>query len=188
MEDGTAYECPDQHTCPLGSTTPTLCEDGKYCSNEDTGTAAFTDDSTAAYESQTTDGGLDCPAGSYCKSGFKADCWSGYLCTTGSDTPTPTSGSVGELCPEGAWCAAGATAKTICLDGTYNPNTGGQDVNDCETCPTGFTCVDTDGTILPSAASCDAGSICGEPNVDCDPGFYCPSGALTMKLCPAGTY
>jgi hypothetical protein len=52
-------------------------------------------------------------------------CWSGYLCTNGSDTPTPTSGSVGELCPEGKYCEEGATVAIACSDNYYNPNTGG---------------------------------------------------------------
>ena len=62
MSDLTNFPCPDQHSCEEGSTLPSLCEDTKWCSNAATGTG-FDDATSDEYVSQSTAGGVNCPAG-----------------------------------------------------------------------------------------------------------------------------
>lgn len=46
--------------------------------------------------------------------GLTPDCDPGYICSGGSDTPTPTDDAIGYLCPVGHYCLAGDTSPRPC--------------------------------------------------------------------------
>lgn len=95
-----------------------------------------------------------------------------FIIFQGNPTPTPDGSdkSIGDVCPYGFYCPAGATDKVACSRGLVIDKSGAKSAADCALCP--------------------AGKICSEDNtlaVACTVGFYCPYNA-TMKPCPAGTY
>ncbi len=69
-----------------------------------------------------------CPGGQFCgQQGLswpQGNCAGGYYCEQGADTPTPTDGVTGDVCPTGAYCPSGSNGSTLCPPGTYNPTTG----------------------------------------------------------------
>ena len=52
-----------------------------------------------------------------CLSGLTPDCDPGYICSGGSDTPTPIDYVVGYPCPVGHYCEAGDTSPKPCAAG-----------------------------------------------------------------------
>ena len=53
--------------------------------------------------------------------GVTPPCEAGYICTGGSDTPTPADGVKGYECPTGHYCEEGAPSEIPCNKGTYAP-------------------------------------------------------------------
>ncbi len=66
--------------------------------------------------------------------GQSLPCDGGFICLGGSDTPRPSDGIKGYICPEGHYCPRQALEEYECLKGTYAPGPG-YDV--CEPCPEG---------------------------------------------------
>jgi len=136
-----------------------------------------------------------CPAGKFCIKGLAYNCFAGYLCLAGADTPTPTDGTKGQLCSLGHYCAAGTTTETACqgtntnaAQGTYNPYQGAEDVSFCLPCPDGAKC-ETDGLSVPLYNSCPAGYYCDDGvQTPCEAGFRCPAGYDYKERCPLGWY
>ena len=163
--DATGHPCPAGHYCPTGTISPIPCPPGTY--NDLTQQTA----STAC---------VNCPARYYCpyRAGTSAMyglsintnfyCSAGYLCISGSATPTPTDGVKGSACSVGTYCVAGALSMQNCPAFQYNPYVG---QGTCFPCPPGEYCA-TAG--LSTYVACPAG-------------YYCPGG-VDKQPCPAGTY
>ena len=199
--DGTTGNtCPKGHYCGTGTISPVPCPPGTL--NDNTGSSL----STAC---------TACPARYYCpyrggystlyKIGIDSSfmCAAGYLCLSGSATPTPNDGIIGRKCVVGTYCVVGATAEAPCAAFTYNPYDG---QGSCINCPAGRYCATTG---LSAFAQCPLGFYCLEgvdktpcpagtynPNVNldsasecypCDPGQYCLGGTSAVSgVCDAG--
>ncbi len=78
------------------------------------------------------------------------------------------------MCPANYYCPAGVSAGTFCPDGTFSSTTGLEQAAQCTACPTGKYC--TNGVVTG----------------DCDPGYFCHSGAPSKSpasmICPTGHY
>jgi hypothetical protein len=148
--------------CPAGSTNPTECDPGKYCST--IGLGAVTG---------------DCNAGFYCLGGAQTAtpkdaitgniCPYGYYCEVASIYPKP--------CPRGSYSRKlGLTDVSECTDcvrGSYCNSRAGTSVT--STCMAGYTC--PGGDVNPA-----------DPAQICLAGTYCPQGSYTAKQCPAGRF
>ena len=177
--------------CPAGSTAPITCN---VCA---AGTRLVTSCNTTSPASCTA-----CVSGStYSTTTNSATCTSCSSCVSGQYTSSPctaTSDLTCTLCPAGSYCgtpvvtsptacsttyycAAGSTAQTLCLLGSYCPNTSSQ-----ITCSLGSFCVA--GSIAPQP--CAAGSYCSSPStqVACAVSNYCPAGSTSPGACPQGFY
>lgn len=114
-----------------------------------------------------------------------------FICTGGSPTPTPTDGIVGYQCTPGGYCLAGATEKTPCPAGSYNPTIIAQGPADCIPCPPGFYC---EGSVNAEPTGlCSAGYVCdvaaSHPKQSRAPkGHYSTEGSKTATPCAKGTY
>jgi len=68
--------------------------------------------------------------GKYCESyaltGTQSDCDAGYYCADGSYSRAPLaslfSDTIGDICPEGSYCAAGSSTGAVCSGGFYCPD------------------------------------------------------------------
>ena len=166
--DSTGGVCTKGHYCPVKTISPIACPPGTV--NDVTqGTA-----SSACSK---------CPARYYCpyRGMTSADysigipavttfyCNPGYLCLTGSVSPTPNDLTTGRKCAVGKYCVLGALVEQDCAAGTYNPYEG-------QGC-----CI-----------SCPIGRLCASPGMStysqCPVAVYCPGGAAVGTPCPAGTY
>ncbi|XP_070399343.1 multiple epidermal growth factor-like domains protein 6 [Nothobranchius furzeri] len=196
------WPCPPGLYCnSSGLTHPSgPCEKGYYCS----GGSMFSkpsDEST----------GDICPTGHYCPMGsaFPIPCPDGtYSNTTGADAcddcPSGTyclSGEGVQACPVGHYClGSGVEGILPCPPGSYSPQLGLSQVEQCLICPAGFYCDDW-GLFEPTGL-CQAGYYCiagvNFENPDgnfstgiggvCPQGRYCPEGTSIPLLCPPGTY
>ena len=101
---------------------------------------------------------------------FAADCSAGYLCVSGSDTPTPDGSQPqhGSPCPVGYYCLEGTLDPHVCPGGKVIVVAGASSPNNCTDCPGGYVC---NGTVA----------------TPCLPGYYCPY-LQDMQACPPGTY
>ncbi|KAE8295324.1 hypothetical protein D5F01_LYC06250 [Larimichthys crocea] len=115
------------------------------------------------------------------------------------------------LCPVGHYCDGlpgsdfgGGTGPRPCPLYTYQPYPGAGSKGDCLPCPPGSHC-NTIGTMrpLPGATApsqcepCEGGTFCpdprdtGQPNlkgIPCRASYQCPIGAVSERLCRAGSY
>ncbi|XP_030258688.1 zonadhesin isoform X7 [Sparus aurata] len=196
------WPCPPGHYCnSTGLRKPTgICETGYYCSGG----------ATSSVPSDGVTGDI-CPVGHYCPMGSNSPvvCPDGtYSNTTGAeacdDCPTGTyclSGEGVQLCPAGHYCLGGGVEGILpCPPGTYSPQFGLSQVEQCLICPAGFFCEDW-GLFEPTGP-CQAGYYCiagvNFQNPDgnfstgvggaCPQGRYCPEGTSLPVPCPPGTY
>jgi len=86
------------------------------------------------------------------------------------------------------YCPAGASAGTLCPDGTYNTEDALESVNQCWPCPVSKYC--QNGVVV---GPCDAGYFCSSgadlPNnltYQCPIGHYCLSGSTAPIRCEPG--
>lgn len=61
----------------------------------------------------------------------------GYYCTQGAQTSTPTDGATGDICPVGYYCPLNSTTPTACPQGTYLNTTGNSELASCIDCVPG---------------------------------------------------
>jgi len=209
---GSGEQSPGTNTYQIGSEINGKCPKGFYCPEETespipcpVGTYNPDESKTDASEC------VACPAGKYCDEVGIDDtdiqnklCSPGFLCISGSQTPTPTDGTKGKKCDAGNYCQEGTTAQVQCPAGSYEPRKGTSS-STCQTCPTGYFCPigSTGPTICPMKNYCPAGSGSATPcpngryNDDltglesssqckeCPSGFYCTAGEIVDR-CQAG--
>ena len=180
--------CPQGYHCPLGSISPTPCPPGKYGSPP---------------SSQSEAACLPCDAQYFCPTPgqfeLASKCASGFVCGTGNDRAGPyattSDGTSSGKCPVGVACGSGATqsdaAYVLCPAGSYNDKAGAEA---CLECPPGSYC-----TGLSAKVNCDGGFYCSlnsnipapvgsELGDECQPYYYCPSGAGQPLPCLDGTW
>ena len=199
--DGAAAptDCPLGHYCPEGAAAPTVCPAGNrdvsyYCKillelclflcdmNLFYFLPAYfcltllglTSSGTGLHAESEC---VNCPAGRFCQVGIDAGpCAAGYLCSSGSSSPTPSNVYDSSLvllrglCPKGHYCLAGTSTPMVCVNGTVRADEGGSSADDCVPCPGGYIC--TDGNPVPAP---------------CPMGMFCPVDGLPEN-CPVGTY
>ncbi|CDJ27837.1 LOW QUALITY PROTEIN: uncharacterized protein EMH_0035300 [Eimeria mitis] len=179
-ENDTLQKCPEGHYCELGTVEPKRCPAGTF--SKTTGNASVYDCT-------------DCPPGKYCESEGLPEptgpCRAGYLCYKRATSDAPTDGVTGELCTPGGYCKAGATTKSYCPRGKYNPNRGGSREEDCVDCPPGYFCTGSDST--EPDGECEAGAYCiGSADNSrqhvAEIGHYAASGSSKQTKCPAGSF
>jgi hypothetical protein len=146
----------------LGTETPVPCPLGTY--NDLTGKAASGDCKA-------------CKAGRYWDvvgiTGAMVEqkqCKQGFWCIGGSQTPTPTDGTLGKKWEPGYYCEEGTAAQTQWPAGSYEPREGSFS-SSWQTCPAGYFC--------PLGATTP--TICPIKN-------YWPSGSGSATFCPNGRY
>ena len=100
------------------------------------------------------------------------NCSAGYLCISGSGTPTPdgSNPSVGIPCPLGYYCPEGTVNPEKCPTGLVINNEGASSINNCTDCPAGFICTNSSTIAQP-----------------CNPGYYCPFMSESVP-CPSGSW
>ncbi|XP_023933458.1 uncharacterized protein LOC106181652, partial [Lingula anatina] len=152
--------CPQGAYCPLGSDSPTLCQNGYFLNS--TGNDASSDC-------------ISCTPGWYCPGSGNAlptgQCAAGYYCPGGQDSSQPT----GYNCTLGHYCPLGSSAPLRCPSGQYQDEYG--QVN-CKPCPAAYYCDNTmDPVVLYN-------------NTYCPAGFYCPGNTTQAyeNPCPRGTF
>ncbi|CDJ42865.1 hypothetical protein ETH_00031845 [Eimeria tenella] len=219
-EEATTEEQMNKQKCPAGvfcdagvDSIPTLashpCKAGSYCPEADkTACVPVAAGQYASVEGLAEAEG-SCSVGYYCPEGSTSatmhHCPAGkysYLCYEGASSPRPTDGKTGEPCTAGGYCEEGATTKSYCPPGKYNPSPGASSKDDCIDCPAGKYCTgshspEPDGPCAPGAY-CTGGSETSrwvtktEGSTKCDPctyGHYCPTeGTSTEVPCPLGTF
>ncbi|KAL8431207.1 hypothetical protein Efla_000152 [Eimeria flavescens] len=153
---GEPQYCTAGHYCAIGSVQPQKCPAGTLSPAE--GNISSSDC-------------LACPPGYYCATEgiYCMAAYSRFMCYGGAVSPEPDDGETGEVCSAGGYCAAGATTKSYCPPGTYNPDTGGSSKSDCKACLPGYFCT---------------GSHSTEPDGPCAPGAYCTGGAESSRQAP----
>lgn len=171
--------CPVGFFCPQGSAQPQACPAGTF------GAARGLNSSASC---------ATCPPASYCVDGnVTAPCAAGFVCGSGSTTPTP-GGSKGTspnyICPRGFYCPEGSSAESACPPGTFSAALGATSAAACGPCPPGFTCADGNPIPIP----CEAGHFCpgAGQQIACPRRSYNPvteSSNVTACLpCPAGFF
>nr|XP_047130962.1 uncharacterized protein LOC100202447 isoform X1 [Hydra vulgaris] len=177
-------KCDAHYYCPEKTKVPILCPNGTYSYDNETGLERDTDC-------------RPCIAGHFCIMGtVREKCAAGYLCQSGSPSPTPKVPLSGPNtkagpCPPGYFCSYGAIFPEPCPEGTFKPDYGGYgNKSDCWPCPAGKQCFGGNSTIL----QCPLGKYCeeGQPPTNCPINYYqnkFGSKALQDCLpCPAGYY
>lgn len=122
--------CPVEHYCPLGSSSPVVCPDGTYSNT--TGIRISTASPTRIMIFSI-------------KAGFSLLCSLFFSLNEGAevcdDCPTGTyclSGEGVQLCPAGHYCLGGGVEGILpCPPGTYSPQFGLSQVEQCLICPAG---------------------------------------------------
>ncbi|KAL8441974.1 hypothetical protein Emag_006751 [Eimeria magna] len=85
----------------------------------------------------------------------------------------------------------GATTKSYCEPGKYNPNPGASSIGDCIPCPAGYVCT---GSHLPEPdGPCSAGAYCtggalSSRQYVAEVGYYAPEGSSMQYLCKPGSF
>ena len=176
--------CREGYFCDSAAEKEELCDVGSFCPAE-TGSPIPCPPGTYG-----TDSGIcsACPEGKYCEyptddtvstiglTDPSGDCAAGYECISGSITPTPMDGVMGQLCPQGYFCPNGL--KEPCPIGSYGHKTGLKSPDECSECPDGFDCT-SEGISDLTEHYCQAGYYClkGVTPAKCQmEGRYCPEG------------
>lgn len=116
--------CPLGHFCPLGSTSPVVCPDGTYSNATGIHSCFQCHDFKCKMQNSShlffffNEGAEvceECPTGTYCLSGEDV-----------------------QLCPAGHYCLGGGVEGILpCPPGTYSPQFGHSQVEQCLICPAG---------------------------------------------------
>jgi hypothetical protein len=126
--------------------------------------------------------------------GTQSDCDAGYYCTDGSISRAPLASlfsgySIGDICPQGSYCAAGSSTGATCSGGFYCPDQFMSSLVSTNICQQGYYC--SGGAQSPSPngvfttligeSAQGGGDICGV-------GKYCAVQSSAEASCTAGTY
>ena len=138
------------------------------------------------YSSVDSIGGLD--IFSLCKNSFTTinplqcnECPSGYFCNYQVEPI---------ICPAGAYCGINISKPLLCPSGTYNDETGKNNINDCKKCPLGTYNSNFGVKDLNGCLHCQTGTFCQEGSIfslPCPENYYCTDATIKTP-CPAGTY
>lgn len=142
------------NTCSVGqflsSSDPSTCmscQAGYYCPLLDANNP----------ETGTTQTG--CPPGTYMLYTGATSVNDCLKCEIGTYAPG-YSYTVCPKCPHGTFCdAKGLGDAKQCPLGSYQPNEGATSINDCLTCPAGYTCTDPTQTPIPISAVSSSGNV-----------------------------
>ncbi|XP_072885876.1 uncharacterized protein [Hemitrygon akajei] len=197
--------CPNGRYCITGL-EPSPCPAGFYCPQGTgydwqpcpRGTYSPVEGLARVSECRACDGGKYCAFQNSVE--VTGECWEGYYCTEGADSPAPDfslSGNAGP-CPLGYYCPLGTPSPKPCPSGTFSNRSKLVSQSDCTPCIYGHYC-GSEGLVTPSG-ECWEGFYCLQgaklpknPVADgtggpCPPGHFCPSGTTFPLGCPAGTY
>ncbi|XP_061576515.1 uncharacterized protein si:ch211-286b4.4 [Cololabis saira] len=157
--------CPPQYWCKPGDPVLHLCPAGHYC------------DGLPGSDFSGGTGPRSCPLYTYQSfpgSGSKGGC---LACPPGSHcNSTGLTDYSSSPCPPGFWCS-GSGPPVFCPAGTKRQLPGAAAPSQCEPCAGGTFCPDP--------------RITGKPNLEgipCRASYQCPVGAVSEKLCRAGSY
>ena len=190
------YPCP--HYLNTAATNGITCPSGYYCpSGTEYATqfpcpaGTYSDSTGLTSDSQC----LPCPAGKGCDPGTNVNtnpqknCFPGYYCPQGSNSPR------GVPCPAGTYSnafgnQAQTDCSTTCDQGYYCVAGSDRVTGECQEgyyCPAGS----TNATYMP----CPAGTFStlrmlysASQCLTCPVGYYCELATVVPILCPAGTY
>jgi len=132
--------CQPGWVCKWGSSDPYICPAGSYCPV------------LAGYKIIYKDYEYKCPKGTYNKLEGRVyeyectECDEGYYCDEKGLVDVDD-----RECPTGHFCPKGTADPWECLPGTYQPQTGGSEEEDCTPCPKGSYC--PQGSSNPDHAS-----------------------------------
>ncbi|OAF67357.1 hypothetical protein A3Q56_04909, partial [Intoshia linei] len=218
-ETVTGTICPAGFYCTPGTAAPTSCSPGKYVVNA--GAKTKFDCIPAQPGKYSTGSGAggsplkDCAAGFFCTGGSaipnQHETEAGHFSIAGSfrQTPCPSGyyqpEKMGEnciKCTKGYYCPTVKTITPIKSQmGKYSPEASSSPID----CPKGTFLGDIERFDLTHCSKCTAGKACSvtglsAPNLDCQPGYYCTTGAqsdaptgqngnkcLKGHYCPSGT-
>ena len=164
--DATIVQRPTANVCPVGYKCPSQSADKQLCTN--------------GYQDQTMQGScITCPAGYHCPdNGGVLD--SKVACDSAGDAE------------ESFYCPLNVLDKQTCGAGYYSNSMLSKTASDCELCPPGFYCENTDGEAkfkqCPAGNYCEAGSSTSAGSGTCTAGNYCPAGVSEMFPCTPGKY
>ena len=186
--------CPVGYFCEATEVTPQQCPLGAYCEVEskkpELCTVGTFNAITKAVNSSFC---VQCLPGSYCNENGMSkgtECPAGLSCEAGlSVDPRGT----GRDCVEGHFCEAGSVHGIPCPFGSFSPDSGNTEKEDCDLCTAGEVC-DERGLIEPSK-NCEAGYFCESGSIDarptegaCASGHFCEEKSPQEQQCPEGYY
>lgn len=191
-ELGTAVckPCVPGFFCPLGTIdyATNQCPRGYYCPEGTKGSVEFPCPPGTFGNVTGLQALLQCnsaPGGMYVD-GFAAiqptgTCKSGFYCTGGSASSTPSLSATGGPCLPGTNCPEGSAVPIVCDAGSYCSSTNTDRALPCDQ---GFYCVQGSYTANPTGQNNSLGII-GDV---CSAGHYCPQGTSNPIPCPPGTF
>lgn len=160
--------CPAGKICAIGG-IPKPCWPGHFCPYNDT---IYKCNKTTYLDEYGGKSPMDCkvcPAGYYCyKEGMT------------NYTVSP--------CPPGFYCYEATSSPVPCPAGTYKSEAGAENITECNLCPAGYYCPNTNMTV--NGTQCDRGMFCppgSKLQTICQAGYYC-NRTKTQQPCPIGFY
>ncbi|XP_034557340.1 zonadhesin [Notolabrus celidotus] len=198
-EGPTGGRCSSGSYCPHGTSYMVPCPAGTFSSIDGAASVEVCQPCLSGHF--CADIGLSAPSG---------PCKSGFYCTKGSKTATPsvtgdtTSPSPltddstqglfhGDVCPAGHYCPEGSAKPSLCPPGTFSGRSAAESEADCEACYAGSYCPlwaqTSVGLLCPPGWYCPQGSVSGhQPEYQCPPGHSCPIGGAEPTICRPGTF
>ncbi|XP_026169217.1 uncharacterized protein LOC113134191 [Mastacembelus armatus] len=157
--------CPSKYWCKPGDPVLHLCPPGHYC------------DGLPGSDFNGGAGPRPCPVYTYRASpgaGSKGEC---LPCPAGSHcNSTELTHYSNSPCPPGHWCS-GSGPPILCPAGTKRTLPGAAAPSQCEPCAGGTFCPDPWATGIPNVEG-----------IPCRASYQCPMGAVSERLCRAGSY
>ena len=183
--------CPVGHACSIGATEAVACTPGTVAVNRSSG--ACTSCAEGSY--QDDEGQTAC-----------TECGDGYRCPKGSIVPVPATCAAGTYldialdlcigCPNGRWCAGGASQPRFCISNSSEPipcaegtHQGSVGATACDTClRTSFCSAGSSApTPCPPGTVGSAAGLRSEAECSsCELGHWCSAGRAIK--CGRGTY
>lgn len=182
--------CAPGYFCPLGTAvySTNTCPQGYYCPEGTKRSTEYPCPPGTFGNATGLQRGSQCspaPGGMYVDT-FAAVkptgvCKSGFYCSGGSMSSTPSLGATGGPCLPGTNCPEGSAVPIVCDAGYYCSSTNTDRALPCDE---GFYCVQGSYTANPTGQNNSLGII-GDI---CTSGHYCPKGSSNPIPCPPGTY